>query len=445
MMAYSDPAYDVTLNGKGYMLVRKDGTGQGPRRWVVESVGASNTQQLPTEGRWGNQPPTVEVPFVWESGDLGYGDKERRDERRYHYALGVDARFPDRIIPGPAYTVMNGENSNGVVAFFEQDNMLFCVGGRYCHRIENDNDMAVAKDFGAGKTAMSATLFDGKCYVGMGYTEGFWQRANNADPTLGWTQCSHAYRFIGYGAVQGESLWASQTATALKACAADPMTEVDWSAPYTIGDPGTTITSLGSMLDIVYIGKTDGLHALDNSGNAPCLTPELRVYANATNCVGMRSWHGLWLVPHLRGFFSYQELGDQGFKIASLGPNHDIDKDNPVRGRVTAMVGDDRWLYVGLWDGTSAYIVAGREARDDEAKFGSVIWHSLCQVTQGQIGAMHLSYVRGYPALFFGAGSKVCMIRLLSIRTIPRRTTITSMPTRAACTYPIKTGKLPPR
>ncbi len=408
-MAFSDSAYDVILNGKGYMLARKSADGTGPRRWSVESVGAAITQQLPEEGRYGNQQPTIEVPMVWTGGDLGYGDKERRSERRYHYSTDIDARFPERVIPGPQVISLTGTTAGAVNAFFEQNDTLFVLGGRYCYYIKSDDTFAVSKDFGSGKVAWSATRWGTGAYIGLGYGNPFWQRAYNADPTAGWTQGNNP---IGYSVAHKDSLWASVGAYSVASVAANPMVWGDWSAAYTIGDPGSSITSMGSSADIVYIGKTDGLHALDNSGDAPCLTPELRAYPDAANCANMRSWHGLWLVPHIRGFYSYQELGDSGFRITPLGPNHDLDVDNPIRGRITAMVGDDRWLYAAIWNGTTAYILAGREAKEEEQKYGPMIWHPLCTAGDAAVGAMHISTLRSYPALWFASGTTIKYFKL---------------------------------
>ena len=406
----SDAVWDIVLDDLGYILARREQMGGGGRAWSVETVGASIAQQTPTEQRYGNQAPTVDIPMVWRTAHLGYGDEQQRVEGRYRYAVNVDARFPEQILPGPLVTTLQTNCGSNVVAFFEHGGELFCVGGRYCKQIALANDdISTEKDFGEGKTATGAAVYDDVAYVGMGYSEAFWQRST----IPAWNQASGLY--MGKLVVFQDSAWASVSQYEVSKFATTPAIAWNWSYEYEIGDPGRAITSLAELGNLLYVGKRDGLYVLDMTGLGQRLTPELGAYAHADNCMNMRAWHGSLWVPHIRGLLNYRHLGTQGFLVTPATPGGPVDEDNPVSGQVTAMAGDNRWLYVALYtpDGDT-YIVAGREATEGERAFvdGPLIWHPLAKIASVKCEAMHISGLYTNPRLYFGLGDDVGYIVL---------------------------------
>ena len=415
-MARHDRAHDITihssvLGNRGYMLAREGQLGRGARRWQVQAVGASIAEQTPTEARYGNQPAIIEAPMVFRTAHRGYGDEQMRGEGRYHYAVNVDARFPNAIIAGPLVTTVEIGGSQNVSGFFEQDDMLFCIAGRYCKEIDGEDTVTLAKDFGADKIATDCAVFGGTAYVGMGYSEAFWQRASANDPTKTWTQASGLY--IGYLATFKDRVWASVTANAVRSFATTPTTASNWSGSYPIGDPGAPITEVAELADYLYIGKQDGLFTLDEDYIARPATPELASVRSANNCVHMRAWHGSMWVPHIRGLLNYRALGANGFVVTPATPGAWVTSANPARGLVTALAGDNRWLYAALYtpDGDT-YIMAGRESFADEQEHGLLIWHPLAKIAGKRCNAMHLSGLRTNPTLWFGVGADVGYITL---------------------------------
>ena len=297
------------------------------------------------------------------------------------------------------------------VGFFEQDGMLFFVGGRKCLYLKTDGASGIAKDFGAGEVATDCVMFDGKAYVGLGYGTAFHERASNADPTLGWSQAAALY--MGYISPFKDRLWASTSIHEVKCVATAPKTAANWSCAYGVGDPGKSITSLAELAELLYVGKTNGLFVLDSSGLGQMATPELGSVVSSANCVNMRPWHGSMWVPHERGLFNYRAMGTQGFLVTPATPGAFAAADNPIKGKITALVGDDRWLYAALYtaDGDT-YILAGRQAMGDEQAFGPMIWHPLAKLTGKKCDAMHISGLWTNPRLFLSHNKDVAYIIL---------------------------------
>lgn len=407
----ADPVGDIVLAGRPYRLARPDQLGRGGRSWSVETIGASIAKISESEGRYGNQPAEVELPMVWRTAHLGYGDDQQRGEGRYFYAEGMDCRFPERILPGPKVTtIVTGITGGNVVKFIEHEGELKVFGGRYAKTIDTTDDTVHSEnDFGAGKVLVDAELFNGAIYVGMGFAAADYIWKCNSTGT--WTQDDDVH--AGYLVALKDRLWASSSAYQVKSVAADPMVATDWSAAYTVGDPGTSITGLSALDELLYIGKRDGLFILDSSGIAAQVTPELRAFKHADNGIGLKPWHGYMWLPHLRGLLQYSPMGDTGFAVASVGPGRDATSDCPVRGEVTALAGDDRWLYVAVYTlGGDTWLVAGREAGEGETQWGRMLWHPLAKIAGVKCQAMHISGLWTNPRLWFGLGANVGYIVL---------------------------------
>lgn len=441
-MATRDTAYDILIAGKGYVLARSRQLGTGGRAWSVRSAGAGTARLTPTETTYGNQPSVVEAPMVWRTTHLGYGAERQDIEGRYNYSVNVDARFPEQVIPGPLITGIATAMGANVVGFFEQGGLLFVIGGRYCRQIAADNSVVAAQDFGAGETATDVLLFNENAYIGMGYTEPFWERVPNANPALGWTQAVLLY--MGYMSLLGSRLWASVTNHEVQCVAADPMTAIDWGSIHAIGDPGEDITSLAELAELLYVGKTEGLYALDSSAIGEMLTPEFRPYGGVDNCRKMGAWHGSMWVPHIRGLLNYQNLGEQGFLVIPATPGYDSGPDNPVRGIITAMAGDNRWLYAALYTVSGdTYLMAGREAAGEETRIARLIWHPLAHMPGIRCDAMHISGLWTNPRLFFGRDDDVGYIILPRFTDNPLHDQNCRFNTSGSIYYPAHTWHVP--
>ncbi len=406
--------YDFTIEYqgqiRGYMLAREGQLGRGQRAWRVENVGASIAQRMPTEQRYGNQPAVIEAPMVFKTCHRGYGDDQVRSGGRYHYALNVDCRFPDLVLPGPKKHSLTLPNSaHHVSGFFEMDDMVFAIAGRRCFAMDADDVVTEAKDFGAGKEASACAVFRGtaskfstgaRAYVAMGHDEPIYERAPNADPTLGWSQAANVY--AERLATSKDRLNGSPAPNLVYWVQNDPLLSADWTTAYPVGDSRHRITSLVEM-GVLYVGKENGLYIFDQDYQAVTVTPELEHVPNVWNCFNMIGWQGSLWVPHIRGLLNYQNMGANGFVVTPATPGSWTTDENPVRGRVTALAGDNRWLYAAVLnpDGNS-YILAGRKAFEGEV--GPIVWHPLVSLGAVECRALYLSGSYANPRLYYGAG-----------------------------------------
>ena len=413
-MAQVSP-YDIVLNGVGLLLARQEQLGRGGRAWSVETVGASIAQRTPTEMRYGNQPAIIEAPMVWRTAHRGYGDREEQGAARYFYAENMDARFPEQVLPGPLVTVLTTGCNANVVAIAEHKSKTYVAGGRYVKSISSSDTVGDERDLGQDKVAVDMAQFDGKLYVSQGAggyihccdTDGQWNTDNDVQ--------------AGALCVAHERLYAATGANVVQSVAADPMDPDDWTASYEIGEPGTGITALAALGDQVFVAKPDGLYALDATGIVAHVTPELRAFRHADNGKGLTSWHGVLWMPHVRGLLLCVPQAT-AYTVASAQPGRDADDTNPVRGWVTAMAGDDRWLYAALYTiAGDTWLLAGREATTEEdAAWGRMVWHPLARLEGKKCEAMHLSSSGTNPRLWFGVGADVGYITLPRYGDNPR-------------------------
>ena len=139
------------------------------------------------------------------------------------------------------------------------------------------------------------------------------------------------------------------------------------------------------------------------------------------NGKGLTSWHGVLWMPHVRGLLLCVPQAT-AYTVASAQPGRDADDTNPVRGWVTAMAGDDRWLYAALYTiAGDTWLLAGREATTEEdAAWGRMVWHPLARLEGKKGEAMHLSSSGTNPRLWFGVGADVGYITLPRYGDNPR-------------------------
>ena len=418
-----NPRYDILITDdgvtRGYMLARDE---RGGRRWEVESTGASIVQQTPTETRYGNQPPIIETPLVFRSGHRGYGDESMLNEHRYHYGLNVDARFEGVILPGPLVTEIELDVEDKAVydeskyddgalygktaeswtirCFFEQDGMIFALGGTKAFAISANDEVTDAYSFDA--PVVDAKVWRGVAYIGLGYDDDAVYRESDPDPAEGWDEATGIP--LGYMAPFRDRMWASHGMRRIRNVSSNPLSLANWSAPYDIGDETHEITSLAELSELLYIGKGNGLYTLDYRGYGMAATPELSTAISSLNCRNMRAWGGSMWVPHVRGLLQYRSMGANGFAVVPATPGAWVGSENPVKGRVTALAGDNRWLYAAILSPTgNTYIMAGRIAWEGERP--PITWHPLVDLGRNECHAMHLSSLHSSPRLYFGMGS----------------------------------------
>ena len=403
-MARHDRAHDITihssaLGNRGYMLAREGQLGRGARRWQVQAVGASIAEQTPTEARYGNQPAIIEAPMVFRTAHRGYGDEQMRGEGRYHYAVNVDARFPNAIIPGPLVTTVAIGGSQNVSGFSSRTACLSASPGATARRSRRTTPDA-GEGLGVDKIATDWCRFGGTAGHGREVRQ---RRATTTRPRPD-ARAAHIEPDV-------HDRVASVTPTPSEFLPPrPPRRATGWVLSHR--RPWRPDHGKWRSWRSPYIGA-GRLFTLDEDYIARPATPELASVRSANNCVHMRAWHGTMWVPHIRGLLNYRALGANGFVVTPATPGAWVTTANPARGLVTALAGDNRWLYAALYtpDGDT-YIMAGRESFADEQEHGLLIWHPLAKIAGKRCNAMHLSGLRTNPTLWFGVGADVGYITL---------------------------------
>lgn len=412
-----DPAYDIVLGGVGLILARANQLQEGARAWKVEVQHNPVSATSDNSARYGGVGPQVEMPLVWDDLSGGYGSWSDRVERKYHWGYNIDTRFPGLILPGPYLHVVTIGGTVPVHDFEEHDGKLWVAAGRYVKAIAATTTYTVSPglDAGSGKTVTDIEEWKGNLYAGQGFGSGDYLCKHAAGAAVDtWTEDNDVQ--VGYMCTLYDKMYASVSSYGVAAVANDPMTLGDWTATYTIGDSSRAITSLEVLEDELYIGKRDGLYGLDSSGIGTMLSPELKQYRSPVNCKGMKVWHGTLIVPHLRGLLQYAGRGDGTHSVAPIGPGRSAMADNPILGHVTAVCGDEKYLYVALWTGQynattggTTYILAGCF----DEKLGAWAWHPLIKFADDKrCDAMFISSLWTVPHLWMGYGEDAAYIKI---------------------------------
>lgn len=402
-------AYDLMLDGQGYLLERgkDDKSGPSKRAWRVTSRYASLAQQEALSQRYNQQHPLVEAMQVWADLASGYGDDEQLIPGRYRYTENVDCRFRGQIIPGPKVTPIAVPTATDKASCWAEINgRLFFAAGRYVFEIDTiDGTATQRQDLGSGAVAVAMVTFGGQLYVSLGLTRPFWVMTPGATAAQDVWEAAGSGMVASYWAVVRNVLWAARDTAAIRALSegANPLTPDSWGASYPIGDSKMAITALSAQGDYLYVGKENGLHVVDADYEGVAVTPELSTAVDQHNGKNMTAWHGKWYVPYVRGLLSYY-ASESGHVIGSATPYAAAGMDNPVRGRVVAMVGDDQWLYALLADPEgNTWLLAGREATGTESEYvGAMLWHTLAMLTGVEGASLHLTGLFTNPRLYIG-------------------------------------------
>ena len=391
MAVGTDPPwpYDVSIDGTGLMTVKTlreevttDALGNAIER-VIKRVPnfeiqgqAQVSPRLDTGdllGVYGS--PEEEVPWVGLGFDTtgGYGLQEQLETRsdRYYYASNVDARVPGRVMPGPA--IAKAATVIGVKVMSDGGTDTLYVGmGRYVYASTDGSSFTQVRDMGASRVATSMVVFQGTqskpaLYVGVEAGQGYWTYINGT----GWTEDGDEGVHF---AVANDELWRGylDTNTWKVQKSTDGGATATWSGPITIGEGSTKITEMVKYDDRIYIFKENQLYTLVAGASSidEEVWPDSFETKNALTGVGTSTWASrMYMVIPDAGLYEYQLSGSDQF-VQPVGPGLLATNDSPVRGTITAVVGDrDYYLYAAIQneDGNSyllASILLPREGRD---------------------------------------------------------------------------------
>lgn len=191
---------------------------------------------------------------------------------------------------------------------------------------------------------------------------------------------------------------------ALSTTAVDLTNDSSWTPTggYQMADLAESITDLVEYARGLVVGKPSGVYTVDDRFS-PFLLFGTRAYRHEDNCRNLLPWGTKLLIPTTQDLAAIPGGNDPFIGLSRLVANR-----SPVRGYPTALACFGRYLYCAFYDGTNSWICKGRLSQGEVP--WPVIWHSLFQVPNYKVTALHVSDdgQNGPVRLFYsapGAGS----------------------------------------
>lgn len=345
------------------------------------------------------------TPFTMEFG-FGYGGMGASDfpVKGMHDRSTMDARNLGYLYPRPLRTDISAAVSGAGRALFVDTSpdgtpYVYYGGASTLKKIQVSNDTVVQTiSLTAGAVNSQAAILNGKWIIPMGSLAVFrvLTIANGAADTVAAGPANKYATAVamgfsgtdttkGFSLVRGCGTGGTETLGSISLCADESDTTVsgNWGAPYQILTPGQTVNSLVALGRFVYVQGPTGCYTTDEAGNGINLTPETANNFTPTNGLGGIGWHGGVLYPHRSGLYRIS-----GEVTQSLGLEEIVTFDGTIRGRITAMTGYGKWLYLAVYDTASTWILCARERQNGEAGFGPLVFYSLEQLVNPIVESM---------------------------------------------------------
>lgn len=384
---------------------------------IIVTPPATKGQQ--TQLDYGAQDPEVETSYVWDDFVFGMGQKIESDvfspiwhrDKRYYYALGVDASIGGQFFPGPALTSGTPgtvDSTNGVTQFYEFGGNLYMVNGRYIQYFTAGN-FTVSKDLGVGKVAKHAIVAKQNssgattyALIAMGDGTHYWYH-DSASATTTWTQ--HATDDALCWEIKGDEIFRAGDVNGVAKCdlASAFLTAGNWTtlANWRLGDYQYPIQRLKcNAAGTLVVLKQDGLHALDAAGNDQPLYPGVHITPSVTNGLVAEVWENDLFTVY--NDVTYK-IGPN-LELLPVGPERLTENDSGVSGPITQCAGSSFRLYAGVnnKDTGSSYLFGlGAWPRPEDGEPHRIdVWHGslTAAISSKSITAMYVSSAGSFGA-----------------------------------------------
>lgn len=319
-------SFDITLNGKGYMLARGQFKGRAWKR-----MGAPNAVQpraTDSDTQRNALPPELDFVAVYDDFSGGYGDAYRSKTvaNRIHWAENMEVRFPGQAVhcqqvqalagnfttapsgngsappdsattflqvpssldaagPQPAGPVGRGAimiggilNAVGLPSYIETYTPTGLPGVGVNASVSQFNRVAELGLSQAGRPSMTAfagrpAIFGSFAWIGGDPQSTMPQfRRRDMSGLAGIAMTVSPLNGYTFGLAAGR-MWRAHGPSGghvnlLQSCplSSDPMGTANWSATLTIGNGITDVQDMVAMDDQLFISTQDGLHVGDISG-----------------------------------------------------------------------------------------------------------------------------------------------------------------------------------
>ena len=328
------------------------------------------------------------------------GDGKIINPRGYGKA-SADATYPGKLLHPPkanSVTVTNGSNPSKAVEF---NSLVFFLGGRYMHYYNPaDNTVTQDKDFGVGLAAVDMAVFNSELVVAMGESEKLYTR-NTAGT---WTQATDNTFAIALGVVNSQ-LWRAESTNKISNCITAPRTLTSWAPAspnqYTVGDTTYAINTIKDYNGAIYVGKGDGMYAVDPTFKFNNQTPQLLRRPHTDNCKGSEVMQGALWVPSSAGLIRIK-----GTQSKVMGP----EKSNRrgLRPWVRGMAEFKDAIYLLVTDEQSATNTAVWKMVRDQYDPNLYTYHELIRPSSTTKGYfLFITSVGTNPKMLHGYGNNI--------------------------------------
>ena len=388
----------VKIGSESYSLVKTDER----QAWREEYL-----HEPPwTEGL----PATLSAPQeTWHLGGL---KSKQGIPGTSEFGLNTDARYPFRLLPGPAVTTITlTDSASNPTRVFEALGYIWVVCGRRVFRIDPSDDSIVeSKDFGAGGT-LGVDGLKWEDDTGLVTTDdadqSLWEVTAIGTPDT-WAQAEagvKAYRL----AAGIDRMYGVEDSALLRNCVSglDPMLPASWSDEIQCGEVSTKPTGLLAFEKTALVGKPEGLFGVSPEGKGVPLIK--RMMRDDTNCLGMHMHEPYAIIPHSRGAYRFVP----GL-VESMGIEKELLNNSVIRGRFKAFVTDNQWLLGLMQVGTGIGIHVARDRASGEPGFGPMIWDTLVFLLLTTSQTMYISSLTTPPRVWFGNDNDISYIKLSS-------------------------------
>lgn len=399
-----DKVGTCTIDGVEYTMVR------------TEFARAWNKRYAP-EPQWpeGAPPMLSSQQITWHLG--GFKSREGIPGTS-EYGQNTDGRFPFRLQPGPnvkalAQLLQSGDTPTcGAEAL----GYMWVGAGQRVYRIDpSDDTILESKDFGSGVTVMDCLEWeDGYLYITTDADDqSLWRCTAIGTPDT-WVQSDASTKAYKIAKTNDTMFRVSKTGELRKVgTGLSPIQSSDWADSIQMGNKTDPPNSLQPLEDTVICGKPDGIFAVDANGFGRQIITRMIPYAD--NGLGMLPFEPFMFIPHSRGLIRYSP----GF-ATDVGLERELLNESPVKGTFTAMASDGLWIYGVIPIGSDIYVLAGREAKENEASFGPIIWDTLIFLESVACSWIAFSMLWSDPMLLLGVDNAVYKVPLEAGMSMPK-------------------------
>lgn len=388
----------LTLGGERFDVAEDPKS--GARSWKTEYIAAQT-------GSWA---PEVEVDLTTFS--QGFGFTWEGMPGTYSHADGWDASTPGKLTTWPVLALGESFTTTDAKGWMFQLGQYFYVArGRYVKKYALNDTPGVTwsivdtHDLGSGNVCTGRPgIFAEKAYIPVregtsGPLQVFHELTTVAAPPTAdtWTDGPVGREMQCFITFQNKMYAAS--ANQIYSVATDPLTDGNWAPTsgngYAVGDAARDVTDLALFVNLLVVGKTDGLYTFDTSQQVVNELPDLRFVVDDQNAKGMEFTNGFILVPHRSGLFRWAPGA-----YYPVGPNQEgaMESDlTPGWGRVAGVVPFGGTVFAAVNDETAqeGAIVSLQPAAGQGSR-GPVVPH-LHQLADGSYEAVAIASLYTQP------------------------------------------------